>query len=286
MDRRKLILLFLAVVIGFGTILVMKRILANQSQTTTIVQAPTSQILAAARDLPAGTLLKDGDVQWTDWPADPANASPGLIFKDKAKPEDYLGSVLRQSARKGEIIQSGQIINPHDRGFLAAVLTEGMRAVSVTVKPEGEVAGFVFPGDHVDVILTHAITRHDDPDMNDRHVSETVLSDVRVLALDQKMDSTPAEIKAAQLVTLEVTPRQAEQLALAAQLGTLSLSLRSINAAETVNGKIVDKAGQRGTWDSDITHVFPSPDGKDQLLQKVLIIRGKDVSQASFERHQ
>ena len=115
------------------------------------------------------------------------------------------------------------------------MLQPGMRAMAITVNPGGEVAGFVFPGDRVDVILGHTVNRKDDPQLTDRHMSETVLTNVRVLALDQKTDDQSTDPKIAQLATLEVTPQDAERLALSAQLGTLSLSLRSLTVSDTLN---------------------------------------------------
>src|SRR5471030_901632 len=102
--------------------------------------------------------------------------------------------------------------------------------MSVTLTPSAEVAGFIFPGDRVDVILTHSFSRKDVSALTERHVSETVLTNARVLALDQKSDDQTTDPKVAQLATLEVTPRQAEKLVLAADLiggqggrGTISL---------------------------------------------------------------
>jgi len=200
--------------------------------------------------------------------------------------------VLRQGLRESDPFLTSQVVNPHSQGFLAAVLKSGMRAMSIAVNPGGEVAGFVFPGDHVDVILSHAVNRKDDPELSDRHLSETVLVNVRVLALDQKSDDQTNDPKIAQLATLEVTPQQAERLALAAQLGTLSLSLRSLVLEDTLTDPpspdqlpAVDKpmAGTH-TWDSDVSQAFPVPGGNDDLLQKVQIMRGKETSATTFER--
>jgi pilus assembly protein CpaB len=177
----------------------------------------------------------------------------------------------------------------------------------VTLSPNAEVAGFIFPGDHVDVILTHTFSRKDNVDLTERKVSETVLTDVRVLALDQRSDSMSADPKVAQLATLEVTPKQAEKLALAADIvggqgggashGTLSLVLRSL-ASEDPNGDTAaavtapNAAGgvmpakvSTTTWDSDVSPAYPGMNGEDSLVQHVHIMRGKDSTDTSFERH-
>ena len=155
--------------------------------------------------MPIGTLIKDSDLKWITWPADAQSAN--LFVKGTADKPALIGSVLRQSLHNGEPILTSQIVNPHSQGFLAAVLQPGMRAMSISVNPGGEVAGFIFPGDRVDVILSHQISRKDDPDLTDRHISETVLTNVRVLALDQKTDDQANDPKVAQLATFEVTPR-------------------------------------------------------------------------------
>jgi pilus assembly protein CpaB len=292
MPKRKIILLAAAAIIAVGATLMARAMMHPAPVATEATQAePSNEVLAAARDLPIGTLLKDTDLKWMPWPAEADNGN--LFLKGKADQASLNGSVLRQSLRAGDPVMTSIVVNPHSQGFLAAVLRPGMRAISIAVNPGGEVAGFVFPGDHVDVILTHVLNRKGDPDLTDRHISETVAQDVRVLALDQKSDDQSTDPKVAQLATLEVSPRQAEKLALAAQLGTLSLSLRSLAASDSVTSpptldQILAAQSSSGgqIWDSDVSQAFPSPGGNDSLLQKVQIMRGKDTSETTFERHQ
>jgi pilus assembly protein CpaB len=291
MPKRKIILLIAAAVIAVGATLLARSMMGPAPASAPVTQAkPENEVLAGARDLPIGTLIKDADLKWTPWPVDAENSN--LFVKGKTDQASLIGSVLRQSVRAGEPVLASEVVNPHSQGFLAAVLRPGMRAISIAVNPGGEVAGFVFPGDRIDVILTHVLNRKSDPDLIDRHISETVLVDVRVLALDQKSDDQSTDPKVAQLATLEVTPRQAEKLALAAQLGTLSLSLRSLAASDTVTSpptldQILAAETSSGgqIWDSDVSQAFPSPGGNDSLLQKVQIMRGKDTSETTFERH-
>jgi pilus assembly protein CpaB len=125
-------------------------------------------------------------------------------------------------------------VSPGDRGFLAAALGPGMRAVTVPVSDKTGVAGFVFPGDRVDIVLTQAISN----DSGDLKASETFLRNMRVLATDQSTTQEKLEgktvVRQFRSVTLEVTPKIAEKIAVAQTIGTLSLSLRSIadNQAE------------------------------------------------------
>jgi len=291
MPRRKIILILAAIFIGGGTILLARSMMAPQpAGQTAAAPEPASQVLGAARDLPIGTLLKDADLKWITWPAEAQ--SPNLFVKGTADKSTVTGSVLRRSLRAEEPVLSSQVVNPKSQGFLAAVLAPGMRAMSISVNPGGGVAGFVFPGDRVDVILSHIVNRKNDPLLTDRHMTETVLTNVRVLALDQKTDDQSTDPKIAQLATLEVTPQDAERLALSAQLGTLSLSLRSLQAEDTIPAPpspsqlpVTALMDDRQTWDSDISKAYPSPGGKDQLLEKVQIMRGKETSETIFERH-
>ena len=308
MNSRKVILLALALLIGLGTFMMFRASQTPPPAAPAVAVVETTEILAAARDLPTGTILRDGDMKWLPWAA---TADTGKLYvKGKADSATLVGAVLREGLRTDEPILVGRVVQPHEQGFLAAVLTPGMRAVSLSLSPSAEVAGFIFPGDHVDVILTHGFSRKDISSLSERHVSETVAVDVRVLALDQKSDNQTTDPKVAQLATLEVTPRQAEKLALAGDMigtlnsghGSLTLALRSLatdEKAEAVNALAVtlpatalaplpikDASATPGpTWDSDISAAYPAVNGEDGLTQRVHIMRGKDVTDTTFDRH-
>lgn len=285
MSSRKLILLALALFVGLGTFMVFRS--AQKPPPVVRAQIETTEILAAARDLPTGAILRDSDMKWIPWSA--TAPSDKLFIKGKTDMSTLIGAVLREGLREGEPFVAGRVVQPHEQGFLAAVLTPGMRAMAVTLTPSAEVAGFIFPGDRVDVILTHTFSRKDVSALSERYVSETVLSNVRVLALDQKSDNQSTDPKVATLATLEVTPKQAEKLALAADLassqtaggrGMLSLVLRSLATEEDTAG-----TPPGPTWDSDVSSAYPTVRGEDGLMQKVQVMRGKDVSESMFERH-
>jgi pilus assembly protein CpaB len=144
--------------------------------------------------------------------------------------DKLLGTVVRHAITAGEPVTQGSLVAPGDRGFLAAALGPGMRAITVPVNASAGVAGFVFPGDHVDLVLTQSVTGGGDgPPLK---VSETIVRNVRVLATDQRVsnknDDGKIEVKTFANVTLEVTPSIAEKVAVAQSVGTLSLSLRSL----------------------------------------------------------
>jgi pilus assembly protein CpaB len=147
-----------------------------------------------------------------------------------------IGTVVRHPITAGQPVTRGALVGPEDRGFLAAALGPGMRAVTVPVSASTSVAGFVFPGDRVDIMLTQQVPGGGDG--APLQVSETIIRNIRVLATDQRIDSKNADgktvVRTFSNVTIETTPRIAEKIAVAQSLGTLSLSLRSIadNAAE------------------------------------------------------
>ena len=141
-----------------------------------------------------------------------------------------LGTVVRFPVTAGEPITQGSLVKPGDRGFLAAALGPGMRAVTVPVSAKTGVAGFVFPGDHIDLVLTQTIKAEEGEPLR---ASETIIRNLRVLATDQSTESETVEgktvVREFKTVTLEVTPKIAEKIAVAQTIGTLSLSLRAIS---------------------------------------------------------
>ncbi|MDD3181252.1 MAG: Flp pilus assembly protein CpaB [Alphaproteobacteria bacterium] len=318
MAPRKLVLLLVALVIAGGTVIISRGMLTNSSVTAPVETKapPTQEILVAAHDLPAGSLVKEGDLKWQTWPKEEDTSDSGFAIKGEKEIKDYIGTVVRNGMRVGEPVMPGRIVKAGEQGFMAAALAPGMRAVSIAITPVAGVAGFVFPGDHVDVIVTHQIGQKSENEGFNRRVSETMLKNVRVLALDQKMNDQISEPKVAQIATLEVSPKQAETMALITELGTVSLALRSIAndpsaeeisppseptqaTAETTPPSIVLDAAALATgaahrppsldqitWDSDVSKVLPRPANRSGAVQKIQIIRGKETTESIFELQQ
>jgi pilus assembly protein CpaB len=186
-----------------------------------------TEVLVAAADLPAGRIVQPGDLSWQPWPDRGRLDAYVEKTPETAQDQPLLGAVVRASMIAGEPITETRVVRPGDRGFLAAMLREGHRALSVPVNATSGLSGLIFPGDRVDVVLTHK----SNDGARTRQASETVLRDIRVLALDQRTDDQEGERVVASTATLEVTPKQVEALSLALQLGRLSLSLRPIARA-------------------------------------------------------
>lgn len=186
------------------------------------------KILVAARSVDPGTILTAEHLEWASWPED---ASTEAYFEQgKTSLESVAGSVARNALFRGEPIAADAVARPGEGSVLSAVLRPGYRAVTLDVSASTGVAGFVSPGDRVDLILSRVL---DGAGNAKRVISDTVLRDVRVVGVDQKVAKPDGEVIAPQTATIEVTPAQAEQVVAASELGKLTLALRSVARGET-----------------------------------------------------
>lgn len=211
-----------------------------------VVQLPTVDVLIANADIGMGSKLSAAQMQWQPWPA--AAAGPTFIRKqDRPNAiEDLSGAIVRGSFVNGEPIQEARLIRADGSGYMAAILPTGMRAISTEISPETGAGGFILPNDRVDVILTRRDREAEKSSGTEVHTSETVLSNIRVLAIDQTVeDKGGQKVVVGKTATLETTPRQAETLALARQLGTLSLALRSIVDASKKSESVEEASDSR-----------------------------------------
>jgi pilus assembly protein CpaB len=260
MRFRAVIFAVIAIVIAFGTAQLARNWLAGQRaelEAQKKVEKPSTFILVASRDLPTGSFVRPEDMTWTAWPE--GQTSDSYMHKGKDSEQTLVGSVVRSRIAAGEPMSASRVVKPGDRGFLAAVLSPGMRAVSVSVTATSGIAGLVFPGDRVDLVLSHAIKyENDQSTAGPRYASETVVHDLRVLAIDQTTDDQNGKPVLAKNVTFEVTPKQVEMIGVANNLGQLSLSLRSLGhpgETDMADGAAVTTF----TWDSDVSKLLPPP---------------------------
>jgi len=209
-------------------------------------QIATVEVLVAKSDIGMGQTVSPGDVRWQEWPA---AAATGNFIRKTDRPnavETLSGSIARYPFVNGEPIRKAKLVNSKGSGFMAAILPAGMRAISTQISPETGAGGFILPNDHVDVILTRRDQAADKAAGGDTHSSETVLTNVRVLAIDQNVQEKDGQkVVVGKTATLELTPAQTETLALSQQLGTLSLALRSIADASHDTPQSEDKSGAR-----------------------------------------
>ncbi len=183
----------------------------------------TVEILVASADIPMGTAVKAEQLAWKKWPREEARSFIQLQAGKDVK-TDYVGAIARQPFVTGEPINDNKIIKAGS-GFMSAILPSGMRAIATEISAETGAGGFILPNDRVDVILT----RRENINGTEQFVSSTLLTNVRALAIDQTIEEQNGKkVVVGRTATLELLPRQAEALALARQLGTISLALRAM----------------------------------------------------------
>ncbi len=215
-------------------------------------------ILVAARAIPAGTLLRPTDIGWKEMK--PGELRPGNLQRGEISETALTGTVTRRDFADGEALIASELVMPGDRRFLAAVLKPGSRAASISVDAAQSASGLVLPGDHVDVILTQNLSDADG-DVRRKTVGETVLRNLRVIAVGQSLgaEAKPASAETAapapdgnvpKTVTLEMSERQAETLFVATQLGVLQLSVRPLEGTSQIGA---DDRREPPTWASDVS---------------------------------
>jgi pilus assembly protein CpaB len=281
MGLRRIIVLLIALVAAGGAAMYARSWVASQQVVQTVVApAPkeeSHEVLVADSDLPAGTFVKPQHLRWQRWPTD--DVPDSYVLKGVRSDQDMIGAVVRKRIAASEPIIDGAVVKPGERGFLAAVLEPGMRAVSVPINPTSANSGLIFPGDRVDLILTQSLVTSE-ADGSVRRVSETVLDNIRIIAMGTDTSDDPRQGQSnekAKTATFEVTPQQAEKVALLTELGKLSLSLRSLAAATPEVAALSE--GSQLTWDRDVSRVLRS----GRLSSRLLVLRGSDAQDVSVQ---
>ncbi|MBV1918529.1 MAG: Flp pilus assembly protein CpaB [Sphingomonadaceae bacterium] len=229
MDKKKLVLLVVALLVAVGTAFAARTLFigASTPQAEAATESQGPKVLVAQRALPVGTIVTIDSINFQDWPEE--LVKDAYFIDGQADMTKLLGTVVRFAVTAGEPVTQGALVAPGDRGFLAAALGPGMRAVTIPVSAKTGVAGFVFPGDRVDLVLTQTVAGGEGLPLK---ASETILRNLRVLATDQSTESETEDgktvVRAFRTVTIEVTPRIAEKVAVAQTVGAISLSLRSL----------------------------------------------------------
>jgi pilus assembly protein CpaB len=289
MDKKKLMLLLGALVIAIGTALAARSLFTGASSpkaeaAQAVPQGPKA--LVALRALPVGTIITADSIAFQPWPKE--MVQDAYFLEGEADITKLLGTVVRFPVTAGQPVTQGALVAPGDRGFLAAALGPGMRAVTITVSQKTGVAGFIFPGDRVDLVLTQSVRGGAGDTGEPLKTAETILRNLRVLATDQATETESENgktvVRTARTITLEVTPRIGEKIAVADTLGTLNLSLRSIADNQTELEKAIASGAVK------------VPDGaskeeEDRILNKAMVqpiegattfVTGGDVSR--FQR--
>jgi pilus assembly protein CpaB len=237
---------------------------------------PPTHVLVANVEIPVGTFLKDEMLRWQSWPSQ--TLDPNYMVQGKVDPKALTGAVARRAIAAGEPMTESRIVRPGDRGFVAAVLRPGMRAVSFGVNETSGLAGLAYPGDRVDLILTHNVGPSPADPAAGHRASETFLQNVRILAIDQALGHAPGQPpQVGRTATVEVTTKQAELVSVAIDLGRISFALRSLanppgdaaGANDVINIPDPDR-GQTFTLDNDVSSVVapPTPETPHPVVMK------------------
>ncbi|HEV2627139.1 MAG TPA: Flp pilus assembly protein CpaB [Pseudolabrys sp.] len=247
MKAARLVVLVIALGAGGVAALLAGRSKAPDVKPVAAVKPDTVEVLVAKSDIGLGQPVTPGEMQWQPWPA---SAATGNFIRKSDRPDalqKLSGEIARAPFVAGEPIREAKLVDAHGSGYMAAILPPGMRAVSTQISPETGAGGFILPNDRVDVILSKRDA--DKTGGSDGQSSETILTNVRVLAIDQNIaEKNGQRVVVGKTATLELSPSQAETLTMGQRLGTLALSLRSIADASATDKPDTDtKTKSRGT---------------------------------------
>jgi len=253
MNTQRIIVLGIALVAAGGAALLVRGLLGGGTQVAAAKPAPQmamSEVLVANVNLTPGQKLSVDQIRWEKWPT--ATVDPSFITHDSASNEDQLvkNTVVRAMVLPGQPITKTALVHGDASGFMAATLTEGMRAISIGISPDSGAGGFILPNDRVDVILTRKAEGS-----TGRGIAKTILSNVRVLAVDQTYrQEKDTRTVIGKTATVELSPDQAEVIAAAAQSGLLSLSLRPLGDGVADNDdKAASKKRTASAYDGGIS---------------------------------
>lgn len=230
MKRAQLIGISVAATAGILAFIMLKGMVGQEKVETRVeVEVDSTEVYVARRDIALGEVTNDALFAWQTWPKDAV--TPSYITRDTSSRQiaKFSGAIARAPILAGEPITKQKLVAAGQGGVLAAILPKGMRAISTEIKEETAAGRLILPNDHVDVIL---IRRQRSRSGKDEFYSDTLFENVRVLAIGQQLqnkDTKKSSGVAANTATLELTPRQAEQLALANSMGEISLALRSVS---------------------------------------------------------
>jgi pilus assembly protein CpaB len=286
MSPRRIIFLAVALLASFATIFLGKawlgadRTPAPAAVPVAVQEKAATMVLVARGELGVGKILRAENLRWQAWPEDGVSAN--YVVQGKNNSQDFEGFAVRSSLVDGEPITDTRVVSPRDRGFLAAVLTPGNRAMTVSLTPASGNAGFIFPDDRVDVLATMTLVDQGEGKEKtnvDHHATETVLRNIRVLAIDQRADEQNREVTVGKTATLEVTSKQAEIISVVSEISRLSLALRSLPQADE---ELASDEGRTFTFDSEATGLIKAPNAGSG--SQVVVVRGAKAEAADLIR--
>ncbi|HXK54502.1 MAG TPA: Flp pilus assembly protein CpaB [Hyphomicrobiales bacterium] len=247
MKSARIVVLFVALGAAGGAAMLAKSVIPGAPAPVADAgpKLKTEKVLVASKDISLGAKVVAGDLSWQDWPA--SSLSPHFITQGKTPDglSKAVGAIARMPVLGGEPVNMNKLVQAGEGGFMSAILPRGMRAVSTKISPETGAGGFILPNDRVDVILTKK-EKNESIGGSETFNSETILANVRVLAIDQTVkEEDGRQVVVGKTATLELAPEQAEVLTLAEQMGEMSLALRSL--ADAAPGSEDDRVYRSGS---------------------------------------
>ena len=293
MSRRNIIMLVVALLIaGITAFAMFAQMGAGQQEGVVAVKKLENRVLYAKGDVAMGSFVRSTEhLEWRQM--DPEKIQDSIHIREEGDSlRSYEGAIARRSYRVGEPVKLGTLIKPGSGGFLSAVLEPGMRAVSIAVNATSGNAGFIFPGDTVDVMLAHRVNVRDPITGNEvEHVfSNTFVEKARVVAVDQLLDNPENKAILAKTVTIEVTPKEAESVQVATEMGKVSFALRSMTDSSTPPGGEVNldedfvsalEQSTRRTLFTSSNEVSPAL-GSGEYNTNIRVLRGQNSTDQSF----
>jgi len=253
MKPARIVVLAIAVAAAGGSALIARSMIGPADQPS-VAEAPkldTTDVLIARSEITLGQVVKPEDLKWQAWPNDSAQGSFITRQKRPDATKQLAGAIARVSLLAGEPISESKLVVSDKSGFMSAILPKGMRALSIKISPESGAGGFILPNDRVDVILTRRRTENRDGGGGESFLSETVLTNITVRAIDQTFaEKDGKQVVVGKTATMELTPEQTEIVSLAEAQGKLTLALRSLRDSDRNNTDQLNetrKTRRRGT---------------------------------------
>lgn len=210
---------------------------ANAALEPQVVVVDTTGVLVASRNITVGETMVANDFRWQTWPSEALHASFITQTADTDVSKNWIGAVLRSPVVIGEPLTGHKMVRIGEGGVMAAIIQPGMRGVGIKISAETGAGGFILPNDRVDVITTYK--SRSDGESSNNFTGETILQDVRVLAIDQTFrEEDGQQVVVGRTATLELSSVQSEDLILAAQMGEVSLVLRSLAGEGAGDGHV------------------------------------------------
>jgi len=257
-SKRLVVLLLAAGAAGVVALMVRNLMGGNKPVVAAVAPIESSEVLVASQRIDAGKPISAGQVRWQSWPAKIADASLIQRTNGVTSATIILGTVARAPMVEGEPVTFAKIVKSQGAGFMAATVTPGMRAISISASMSSIVGGFVQPNNRVDVLYTNTT------DYPKHGNSKIIAADARVLAVDQAAENaTQKAVTEVKTVTLELTADQARAVAMAQATGTLTLALRSLGDDAAVLAKKMPASGGASNPDS----------GDDTTSAGVMVLR-------------